>query len=187
MGLAERHLAHHRQQPQEFKLSVNLRSPRRIADVVNRAWDFYDYLHKQDRPSGTGYAEIDDASPDQILFAAVPPAELPELLVELSRREGLALIAFDKTNLPKETLPFVLSPAEAKGLDFHSVCVLNGGALLRHIVDDRKHSSSHAAADTLAKQLAIDQLRVALSWPTERLIWVDTAPDGATVKKMGLA
>jgi len=171
-------------QPQEFKLSVNLRSPRRIADVVNRAWDFYDYLHKQDRPSGTGYAEIDDDSPDQILFAAVPSAELPQLLVELSQREGLALIAFDKTNLPKETLPFVLSPAEAKGLDFHSVCVLNGGSLLRRIVDDRKHSSSHAAADALAKRLAIDQLRVALSRPTERLLWVDTAPDGATVKEV---
>jgi len=170
-------------QPQEFKLSVNLRSPRRIADVVNRAWDFYDYLHKQDRPSGTGYAEIDDDSPDQILFAAVPPAELPQLLVELSRREGLALIAFDKTNLPKETLPFVLSPAEAKGLDFHSVCVLNGGSLLRRIVGDRAQSN-HAPADTLAKRLAIDQLRVALSRPAERLLWVDTAPDGATVKEV---
>jgi hypothetical protein len=171
-------------QPQEFKLSVNLRSPRRIADVVNRAWDFYDYLHKQDRPSGTGYAEIDDDSPDQILYAAVPPGELPQLLKELTQREGLALIAFDKTNLPPEILPFVLSPAEAKGLDFHSVCVLNGGALLRRIVDDRKHSATHAAADTLAKRLAIDQLRVALSRPTERLLWVDTSPDGATVQEV---
>jgi len=171
-------------QPQEFKLSVNLRSPRRIADVVNRAWDFYDYLHKQDRPSGTGYAEIDDDSPDQILYAAVPPAELPQLLLELSRREGLALISFDKTNLPKEMVPFVLSPAEAKGLDFHSVCVVNGGSLLRRIVDNRKHSSSHVAAETLAKRLAIDQLRVALSRPTERLLWVDTSPDGATVKEV---
>ncbi len=171
-------------QPQEFKLSVNLRSPRRIADVVNRAWDFYDYLHKQDRPSGTAYAEIDDDSPDQILYAAVPPAELPQLLLELSRREGLALIAFDKANLPAEILPFVLSPAEAKGLDFHSVCVVNGGALLRRIVDDGKHAANHAAADTLAKRLAIDQLRVALSRPTERLLWLDTSPDGATVKEV---
>lgn len=171
-------------QPQEFKLSVNLRSPRRIADVVNRAWDYYDYLHKQDRPSGSGYAEIDDDSPDQILYAAVPPAGLPELLMELSRREGLALISFDKSSLPKDVLPFVLSPAEAKGLDFHSVCVVNGGSLLGRIVDDRKLSSSHAAADTLAKRLAIDQLRVALSRPSERLLWVDTAPDGATVKEV---
>ncbi len=171
-------------QPQEFKLSVNLRSPRRIADLVNRAWDFYDYLHKQDRPSGTGYAEIDDDAPDQVLYAAVPSVELPQLLMELCRREGLALISFDKTNLPKETLPFVLSPAEAKGLDFHSVCVLNGGSLLRHIVGDWTHSSMHAAADTLAKRLAIDQLRVALSRPTERLLWVDTSPDPATVQEV---
>ena len=45
-------------QPQEFKLTVNLRSPRRIADVVNRVWDLYDYLHKQDRPSYLTAASI---------------------------------------------------------------------------------------------------------------------------------
>ncbi len=168
-------------QPQEFKLSVNLRSPRRIADVVNRVWDLYDYLHKQDRPSGTGYAEIDDDGPDQILYAAVPQAELAPLLNSLSTREGLALIAFDKANLPKDVLPFVLSPAEAKGLDFHSVCVLNGGSLLRHIVDERASASS----DVLLRRLAIDQLRVALSRPTERLLWVDASPDAATVKEVG--
>ena len=77
----------------------------------------------------------------------------------------------------------MLSPAEAKGLDFHSVCVLNGGSLLGRIVDDRKYSLSHAASDTLAKRLAIDQLRVALSRPTERLLWVEVSPDGATVKE----
>jgi len=168
-------------QPQEFKLSVNLRSPRRIADLVNRAWDFYDYLHKQDRPSGSGYAEIDDEAPDQILYATLPPSELPQLLQELTRREGLVLIAFDKSDLPKETLPFVLSPAEAKGLDFHSVCVLNGGSLLRRIVDDRAAGASQA----LGKRLAIDQLRVVLSRPTERLLWVDTSPDVATVREVG--
>jgi hypothetical protein len=167
-------------QPQEFKMSVNLRSPRRIADLVNRAWDFYDYLHKQDRPSGSGYAEVDDDSPDQILYAALPPFELSQLMQELSQREGLALIAFDKTNLPKETLPFVLSPAEAKGLDFHSVCVLNGGPLLRRIVDER----SSGPADSLTKRLAIDQLRVVLSRPSERLLWVDTSPDAQTVKEV---
>ena len=168
-------------QPQEFKLSVNLRSPRRIADLVNRAWDFYDYLHKQDRPSGTGYAEIDDDSPDQILYATLPSPGLSELLLDLSRREGLVLIAFDKTNLPKETLPFVLSPAEAKGLDFHSVCVVNGGSLLRRIVNQR---APGCGLDALAKRLAIDQLRVALSRPTERLLWVDTSPDAKTVNEV---
>jgi tetratricopeptide (TPR) repeat protein len=167
-------------QPQEFKLTVNLRSPRRIADVVNRVWDLYDYLHKQDRPSGTGYAEIDNDGPDQILYATVSRAEAPALLNSLSTREGLALIAFDSKNLPSEILPFVLSPAEAKGLDFHSVCVLNGGCLLQHIVNAR----ASATTDTLTRRLAIDQLRVALSRPTERLLWVDVAPEAATVNEV---
>jgi len=168
-------------QTQEFKLPVNLRSPRRIADLVNRSWDYYDYLHKQDRPSGTGYAEIDDDSPDQVLYAALRPSELPELLTELSTREGLAIVAFEKDSVPTEALPFTLSPAEVKGLDFHSVCVVNGGAVLRRIANDR----SVSAVDMLEKRLAIDRLRVALSRPTERLIWVDVAPDAATVKEAG--
>lgn len=167
-------------QAQEFKLTVNLRSPRRIADVVNRVWDLYDYLHKQDRPSGTGYAEIDDDGPDQILYATVSRTEAPALLNLLGTREGLALIAFDKKNLPGEILPFVLSPAEAKGLDFHSVCVLNGGSLLRHIVTIQ----SSGTTDTLSRRRAIDELRVALSRPTERLLWVDVAPEAATVNEV---
>jgi hypothetical protein len=167
-------------QPQEFRLQVNLRSPRRIAGLVNRAWDLYDYLHKQDRPSGTGYAEIDDDSPDQVLYSALPRGELAPLLAELSRREGLALIAFDKSKLPRESVPFVLSPAEAKGLDFQSVCLLNGGELLQRIVEER----ANGVADALAKRLAIDQLRVALSRPTERLIWLDASPEPGTVREV---
>ena len=168
--------------PQEFKLSVNLRSPRRLADIVNRVWDYYGHLRKQDRPSGAGYAEIDDDSPDQVLYAAIPPADLQPLVMELSKREGLAMIAFDKAGLPRESLPFILSPAEAKGLDFQSVCVLNGGALISRVADGR---DVMAASDTLAKRLAIDQLRVALSRPTERLLWIDTAPSVQVVRQVG--
>ncbi|HEY3825165.1 MAG TPA: hypothetical protein VGL82_11440 [Bryobacteraceae bacterium] len=166
--------------PQEFKLPVNLRSPRRIADLVNRAWDLYDYLHKQDRPSGTGYADIDDDSPDEVLYGAVRVDELPSVLKEFPAREGMALIAFDYAGIPKEAIPSVLSPAEAKGLDFHRVCVLNGGALLRRIAEPR----SPGATNSLSTRLAIDQLRVALSRPTGQLIWIDVAPDSNTIRQV---
>ena len=147
--------------PQEFKLPVNLRSPRRIADLVNRAWDLYDYLHKQDRPSGTGYAEIEDDSPDEVLYAALRDEQLPEMLTEFAGREGMAVIAFDLSGIPKQALGSVLTPSDAKGLDFHTVCLLNAGALLRRIA----HARSGGAEDALSKRLAIDQLRVALSRP----------------------
>ena len=115
------------------------------------------------------------------MYAAVSRVEMSPLLTWLSEREGLAMIAFEKKNLPDAILPFVLSPAEAKGLDFHSVCVLNGGTLLRRIVNER----AAAANDMLARRLAIDQLRVALSRPTERLLWVDAQPDPETVRESG--
>ncbi len=36
--------------PAEYKLKSNLRSPRRIAELVNRVWDLYAHLEKQ-RPA----------------------------------------------------------------------------------------------------------------------------------------
>ena len=166
--------------PQEFKLPVNLRSPRRIAELVNRAWELYDYLHKQDRPSGTGYVEIEDDSPDEVLYAALRNEELPEMLTEFASREGMAVIAFDLAGVPKQALGSVLTPSDAKGLDFQTVCLLNGGALLRHIA----HARSEGASDALSKRLAIDHLRVALSRPSGRLIWADVAPEAKVVQEV---
>ena len=84
--------------PTEYKLAANMRSPRRIAGLVNRVWDLYSHFQKQERPSGTGYAEIEDDATDQILYctAAAGP-ELDELLISLSTREGLALITLEET------------------------------------------------------------------------------------------
>src|ERR1035438_535519 len=73
--------------PAEYHLKSNLRSPRRIAELVNRVWDLYAHLDKRDRPSGTGYAEIDDDATDQILYCtAAPGAELNEFLTSLDRK-----------------------------------------------------------------------------------------------------
>src|SRR5262249_2558037 len=38
--------------PTEFKLQTNLRSPRRIATLVNRVWDLYGAIAKHERPGG---------------------------------------------------------------------------------------------------------------------------------------
>jgi hypothetical protein len=65
---------------------------------------------------------------------------------------------------------------EAKGLDFHSVCVLDAGRQLDRIVREAERFRSDSDIEELRKRLAIDQLRVALSRPTERLIWLDVSP-----------
>jgi tetratricopeptide (TPR) repeat protein len=172
--------------PIEFQLSANLRSPRRIAEIVNRVWDLYSRIEKQDRPSGTGYAEIDDDATDQILYCtAVPSPELNELLISLAAREGLALITLGDAIppfVPEAARAAVLTVSEAKGLDFHSVCIINAGCHLERIIREEERLRSGSDVEELRKRLAIDQLRVALSRPTERLIWLDVSPGDRVVR-----
>ncbi len=114
--------------PSEYKLAANLRSPQRIAGLVNRVWDLYSHIQKQERPSGTGYAEIEDDATDQILYCtAAPGPELDELLISLSIREGLALITLDDTvpaYVPEGRLGEARSPSRGQGpgLSFRLQC-----------------------------------------------------------------
>jgi hypothetical protein len=172
--------------PTEHKLAANLRSPQRIAEIVNRVWDLYSHIQKQERPSGTGYAEIEDDATDQILYCtAAKGPDLGDLLTELASREGLALISLTDDipdYVPTAARSAVLTVAEAKGLDFHSVCVLDAGSHMERI---RREGRFRADADLegLRKRLAIDQLRVALSRPTERLIWLDVSPSLEVIRQ----
>ncbi|HMJ61676.1 MAG TPA: hypothetical protein VK493_07920, partial [Bryobacteraceae bacterium] len=172
--------------PTEYKLSANLRSPHRIAELVNRVWDLYSYVHKQERPSGTGHTEIEDDATDQILYCSASAGlELDELLIALSMREGLALITLDDAApayVPEAARAAVLTVPEAKGLDFHSVCVLDGGRHVEKIVRDDGRFRLDADIEGLRRRLAIDQLRVALSRPTERLFWLDINPTDQIVR-----
>lgn len=173
--------------PSDYKLSANLRSPRRIAELVNRVWDLYGHVQKQDRPSGTGYAQIEDDATDQVLYCAgAPGAELDNLFTDLAGREGLALISMEETvphYVPEAVRPAVLTVREAKGLDFHSVCVIDAGRHLERILREQERVRVDSDIEDLRKRLAIDQLRVALSRPTERLIWLDVSPNEPVIEQ----
>jgi hypothetical protein len=173
--------------PTEFKLSANLRSPRRIAELVQRVWDLYSHLQKQERPSGSGQVEIEDDATDQILYCTANPGpDLSDLLVSLAATEGLAIVNLDETMpayVPEAARPAVLSVSEAKGLDFNSVCVLDAGRHLERIVRGEERQRSESDVEWLKKRLAIDQLRVALSRPSERLLWLDVNPTDQIVRQ----
>ena len=173
--------------PTEHKLSSNLRSPRRIAELVNRVWDLYSRLQKQERPSGAGQAEVEDDATDQLLYCtATPGADLEQLLGSLSGREGLAIITLEETvpaYVPEAARPAVLTVSEAKGLDFNSVCVLDAGHHLDRIIRNDERVGAGSEVEWLRRRLAIDQLRVALSRPAERLFWLDVNPTSQVVRQ----
>ncbi len=173
--------------PVDFNLSANLRSPRRIAELVQRVWDLYSHLHKQERPSGSGQVEIEDDATDQILYCTANPGpDLSDLLITLAGTEGLAIINLEETLpawVPEAARAAVLSVAEAKGLDFNSVCVLDAGRHLERIVRSEERQRAESDVERLRKRLAIDQLRVALSRPSERLLWLDVNPTDQIVRQ----
>jgi len=172
--------------PVDFKLQANLRSPRRIADLVNRVWELYGAIEKGERPSGTGEAEIDVNAGDQVLLCAGKPGqEIEELLRALSEREGVALIALGDevpAYVPEPLRAGVLTTFEAKGLDFQSVCVLEAGKWLDRIMTVREQGRG-LELENLSKRLAIDQLRVALSRPSERLYWLEVGSLERTLER----
>ena len=172
--------------PAEYQLTTNLRSPRTIAHLVNRVWDLYAEISKRDRPSGTGYAEIEDDATDEVLYCtATAGEELNRLLEYLAAREGMAIVSLDGSvpeAVPAAVRPAVLTTSEIKGLDFHSVCLLNPGRHLEGIQAlEGAYRFGAADIESIRRRLAIDQLRVALSRPAERLIWLDINPAAKTV------
>src|SRR6202008_1996934 len=84
--------------------------------------------------------------------------------------------------VPEAVRGTVLTVSEAKGLDFHSVCVLDAGRHIERIIRDDGRMRADSDIQALRKRLAIDQLRVALSRPTERLFWLDINPTEKTVR-----
>jgi hypothetical protein len=166
--------------PAEFQLQTNLRSPKRIAALVNRVSNLYREIAKHERPSASGLAEIDENAGDVVVHCAAKPGpELDELLQVFAGREGVALIAVGDeipTYVPEPVRPSVLTTFEAKGLDFQSVCVLGAGRLVARIFEDAPERLRAHNLDELARRLTIDQLRVALSRPAERLYWIDVNP-----------
>jgi hypothetical protein len=167
--------------PADFELRANLRSPRRIAELVNRVWTLYGHIGKHERPSGSARADLDDEAGDEVLFCAAAPGRgLDDLLEAFSEREGLAIVNLGESIpawVPEKVRPYITTPLDIKGLDFHSVCVLNGGAFLHRI---RGGEREHSVGD-LSRRVAIDQLRVAVSRPAERLYWLDVDPSGAAL------
>ena len=168
--------------PEEFSLEQNVRSPRVIAKVVERASHLYAVIRKGSRPvdqrsqlnESEGAAGVDA----RLIYAETKDSsEARELIGGLSDLEDVAMVTPEGTVpawVPPAARNAVLTPEAAKGLEYSSVCVLDLGPVLmrlRHSLDD------HDPLEVHERRTAIDRLRVALSRATENLVLIDVAPD----------
>src|SRR5205807_440564 len=164
------------QKPEDFELVTNLRSPRRIATVVNRCEDLYHALPKWKRPRRTAQVEIEDESSDDLVYCVVQNVdEGVKLLRKLTEINSWAIVCLGETvpdDVPSDIRDRVITVEEAKGLHFSTVCLLNPGALFQRMCDDLA-SIADLNLESLTRRVDIDRFRVAVSRATERLFFVE--------------
>ena len=176
------------QKPQIVHLDEHLRCPRAIAEVVDRAAEWYSQIEKDARPTKQRRQTSAEHVDAQILLV-MPPSEQEavQLLNDLHDIEGVAIInpAHETPSwIPPEHRRRILDPAEAKGLEYQTVCVIDVANLLLKMKPDNLAFGTNEDLGQAAKRTAIDHLRVTLSRATETLLFLDVSPSAGAVNEM---
>ena len=166
--------------PQKLTLQSNLRCPRRIARVIENASRRYGDLNKEYRP-GKQIRPLDSQHFEAHLFyvAISRESDVRKLLHQLNETTNLAILSLTPTIpnwVPASQQNIVLTPAQAKGLEYQSVCVLGLGRLLQRLNLALAEKTTTETLEAQACRTMIDQMRVALSRATETLAVVDFIP-----------
>ena len=165
--------------PARFQLDEHLRCPSRIAEVVERASERYVDLEKHVRPTKQRRQDRGQHVDAHLFHVEVTDRSAGvELLERLEEADNVVVLS--ARNDPPSWVPerlrnSVLTPAEAKGLEYQSVCLLDLGRLLSHLRSEEQEYLVDAELDQQARRTAIDHLRVTLSRATETLACIDVA------------
>lgn len=168
--------------PSKYQLEENLRCPARIARVIEQASASYAHLEKIRRPTKQG-GRAGGQHVDAHLFhvEVAERADAVKLLRQLLELERVVVLTPTDAApgwVPPRLRDRVLTPAEAKGLEYQSVVLLDPGPLLAGLQPGMEESGA-AELEEHQRRTTIDQLRVALSRATETLAFVDVQADPA--------
>ena len=166
---------------EEITLDSNLRCPSNVRDVLDRASACYAQLPREDRP-GNQVRPVDDDIHDARLFHTVCATfeDAANLLSTLMEQPDIAVICFDEMirrmlgecSVMEDVAERILTPAEAKGLEFQSVCLINPGS---HLLKFTRAAEAACNLYGLAARTSLDQFRVAVSRATGDLVFLDIA------------
>ncbi len=179
-------LAHTLTAPQRFTLDTTLRSPERIANVIQRASQLYQKtgLERRLRPADQRHEPGGDPTDAQLFYVDAPSVkEAIRLMDRLNDLANVAVVTPDTDApawLPDRLVDMALAPAVVKGLEYQSVCVLEPGPTLQRLNAEVDLPSHAPELEAHSRRTAIDRLRVAISRATENLAFIEIAPDDAT-------
>ncbi|WP_462137279.1 hypothetical protein [Candidatus Mycalebacterium sp.] len=168
-NLFSSHLKH---DPEKVNLQHNLRSPKKIVDLIEGVAGLYKDLDKKLRPGDRQHNMKGESVNGKIFYLQVEDEEPKKLLNQLQERDGIKIVSAQDEVPEWCSENTILTPSEAKGLEYQTVCVLNPGQSL-HELKKLRESKSKDPADYLRARILMDNLRVALSRSTESIIFMD--------------
>ena len=176
-------LSNRLQAPSQFFLDTPLRSPQRIAQVIENASRLYARFHRGRRPARQQHEAGGQPIEARLFYVEVPDkCAAVTLLKRLGSLPGLAIVALEN-QVPDWVLEplqdMVLTPAIVKGLEYQAVVVLNPGELLKNLRDGIPEHTDAPELEEHHRRAAVDRLRVAVSRASETLVFVDVAADDA--------
>lgn len=176
--------------PQRVGFQSQRRSPMAIAQLMDRSWDLYSGLPRELRPSAQkSVTALEEGGEEEtagvVAFVRLPAeaetnGDWQRLLEALVKRPGRALIDLESTLAPhRATIDAVegaaevlFAPREIKGLERATVLVAGLQAASKRIRDLLEKEGDDRIAALEVRRL-IDQMRVALSRSTNRLIFLE--------------
>ena len=162
--------------PATYILDGQVRCPKRIAQAAAAVTRYYKDLEKETRPGGQHDATAGTAATEGEVLCVNAGDECYGLIRQLTENPSVTVIsALDRIPewVPEDVAHHVLTPAEAKGLEYQKVCVvrLRAGCITA-ILGGRKRSSD-ARLDEELRRSAMDQVRVAMTRSTETLVTIN--------------
>ncbi len=180
--------------PERHEFGEQRRSPPLLASLIDASWGFYASLPKQLRPSARQGNPVDassaparelDAEPGLAILLPPPAADEAAatwrtLLAEVAARPGRAVIDLTEELVGSlsaagedESFAEVLFAArEIKGLERATILVHGLGAVYKRVVELTENEDGSIIPQMEARRL-IDQMRVALSRSTSRIVFVE--------------
>ena len=164
------------QEPKSYDLDEHVRCPHGIATVVDRAAGLYTSIEKDRRPTKQHKQAGGEHVDAQLVYVPIDSqAEAERVIERVAETDGTAVITAGATRprwLPAKLHNTVLTPHEAKGLEYQNVCVIGAGQALQELKLRRQEGTGKGIEQEILRN-GIDHLRVGLSRATETLALID--------------
>ena len=159
--------------PRTYVLDGQVRCPKRISKAAEITNLYYHELEKGTRPGGQHHMGPPPLGGGRLLQVSTSGDERIELLRKLTENDRICVIS--ATGKIPEWVPAdleqqVLTPAEAKGLEYQTVCLINLFAGCCTAATAAKLGSRDPTLSQELRRNAIDQVRVAMTRSTDTLV-----------------